>query len=89
MQLVFVAFYQCKDSKIKIQVKLYLDSDPQQIEQSDSLVETYESGGITYYIFSDYNQLRAVWIRENYECYISGELTTEEIKEMIDSIEKG
>lgn len=89
MQLVFVAFYQCKDCKIKIQVKLYLDSDPQQIEQSDSLVETYESGGITYYIFSDYNQLRAVWIRENYECYISGELTTEEIKAMIDSIEKG
>ena len=89
MQLVFVAFYQCKDSKIKIQVKLYLDSDPQQIEQSDSLVETYESEGIIYYIFSDYNQLRAVWIRENYECYISGELTPEEIKAMIDSIEKG
>ena len=87
--MTFLAIYNNPDQFLKIQVQYYLAEDPQQIERSDSLVETYESGGITYYIFSDYNQLRAVWIRENSECYISGELTMEEIKAMIDSIEKG
>ena len=89
MQLSILAFYQCGDKNIKIQIKRYFDNDPEQIEQSDSLIEEYESNGITYYIFADYNQLRAMWIVDEYECYISGEMTTEEIKLMIDSIQKG
>ena len=89
IQLVFLAIYQNQEHTLKIQIKQYLDSDPQQVEQSDSLVEEYELNGITYYIFADYNQLRAVWIIEEYECYVSGEITIEEIKMMIDSIQKG
>lgn len=89
MQLSIIAFYQCGDKNIKIQIKRYFDDDPEQIEQSDSLIEECESNGITYYIFADYNQLRAVWITEEYECYLSGEITIEEIKLMIDSIQKG
>ena len=89
IQLVIIAAYRNQDKTLKIQVKQYIGADPEQIEQSDSLVEEYESNGITYYIFADYNQLRAVWIIEEYECYISGEITTEEIKTMINSIQKG
>lgn len=89
VQFTLLAIYNCGEDKIKIQITQYINSDPVQIEQSDSLVEAYESGGNIYYIFSDYNQLRAVWIKGNYECYISGELTIEETKTMIDSIEKG
>ena len=89
MQLVFVAFYQCKDSKIKIQLKQYLDSDPQQIEQSDSLIEEYELDGIIYYIFENHEELKAVWITENFECYIAGTLSIDELKNMINSISGG
>lgn len=85
-QLVIFVVYQNEVRNIKIQIKQYLDSDPQQIEQSDSLIEKYESNGITYYIFADYCDLQAVWINGDYECYISGQLSIEEIKSMIDSI---
>ena len=86
MQLVFIAFYQNDEYNMKIQVKQYLDSDPQQIEQSDSLIEKYESNGITYYMFADNKQLRAVWINDCYECFISGQLDADTLKMMINSI---
>lgn len=86
VQLIFLAVYQYDEQEIKVQVKQYVDSDPEQIEQSDSLIEEYESNGTVYYIFADNANLQAVWIKENYECYISGPLTIDEIKSMIDSI---
>ena len=86
MQLTIFAVYQKEGQKMKIQIKQYLDSDPEQIEQSDSLIEAYEANDIVYYIFADNANLQAVWIKENYECYISGPLTIDEIKSMIESI---
>lgn len=86
VQLIFLAVYQYDEQEIKVQVKQYIDSDPEQIEQSDSLMEQYESNGITYYIFADNKQLRAVWLKDCYECYISGQLDIDTIKMMIDSI---
>jgi hypothetical protein len=85
----FVAQYKNKDNSIRIRISNYLNSDPSQIEQSDSLVEIYRSDGIDYYIFRNYDQLRAAWINGNYECVIMGPLSMSEIKEMIDSIGKG
>lgn len=89
LQRQFIAKYQCDDKVIKIWIADYLDAFPDQIEQSDSASEIYESNGIQYYIFSDIGSLQAVWVNENFECYISGPLTVEEIEKMIDSIEKG
>lgn len=88
-QKVFIAKYECGETSIRIKIADYLDSYPEQIEQSDDLIEIYTHAGIDYYIFSNYDQLRAVWINENFECYISGPLTVSEIKQIIDSIEKG
>lgn len=87
VQLIFLAVYQYGEQEIKVQVKQYIDSDPEQIEQSNSLIEEYESNEITYYIFADNKQLRAVWLKDCYECYISGQLDIDTIKMMIDSIE--
>lgn len=88
-QRVFQASYECGESTIRIKIADYLENHPVQIEQSDDLIEIYNHAGIDYYIFSNYEQLRAVWIKESYECYISGPLTVSEIKRIIDSIEKG
>lgn len=88
-QEIYIAFYHSDDKEIRIQIKLYLADDPQQIERSEGYVATYESAGIDYFIFENYDLLKAVWINENYECYISGELTMDEIQSMIDSIGKG
>ena len=85
-QRMFIAAYQRGDEMIKIQIKDYLGMDPEQIEQSDDLLETYESAGIDYYIFENNGLLKAVWLNKNYECYISGNLTLEEMKTIINSI---
>ena len=82
----FAAQYQAGDNTIRIRIVDYLSGTPTQIEQSDTLLEIYSKDGIDYYIFSNYDQLRATWIYENFECYITGPLTLSEIKEIIDSI---
>ena len=88
-QRLFTAVYMSDSNTIRIRIADYLDMFPSQIEQSDSLVEIYGSGDIDYYIFCNEDQLQAVWIYDNFECYISGPLTLTEIKTIIDSIEKG
>lgn len=85
----FTAIYQNGEQLIKIQITDYLKESPNQIEQSDGFEELYQAGGVDYYIFADNTQIKAVWINEHYECYISGPVTIEEMKEIIDSIEKG
>ena len=88
-QRVYRSRYDHGDRYFKIAIYSHIDSRPQQFEQSEDLVEIYEKNGIIYYIVSNLDQLRAMWIDETYECYISGNVTIEELKLMIDSIEKG
>ena len=89
IQRRFVAKYQCGENTIRIRIANYLNSAPSQVEQSDSLIEVYESLGVKYYIFNNIDQIKAVWINESYECYIMGPLTLSEIRAIIDSIGKG
>lgn len=89
MQLTFLSIYQSGNDRLKIQIKQHLDSDPQQIERSADLLEVYESAGIEYYIFENHNELKSVWITENFECYIAGTLSIDELKNMISSISGG
>lgn len=89
VQRMYSAKYQSGDNTIRIRIADYLDASPSQIEQNDSLIEVYNAGEIDYYIFSNYDQLKVVWICENYECYIIGPMSLSEIKEVIDSIGKG
>ena len=88
-QRIFHSKYQNGDETIVIRIAEYLNSSPMQIEQSESLIEIYSSNGIQYYIFDNHDMLKAVWIRENFECYISGPVSISTMKEIIDSIEKG
>lgn len=86
IQDVYTAIYHNGDKTLKITVRNHLTTIPEYIEQSESFVETYDVAGITYHLFSNHNLVKAVWIHGSFECYISGSLTIEEIKLMIDSI---
>lgn len=86
LQKVYNAYYQNGESSLKITIRDYLNSNPEFVEQSDEFLETYEAAGITYYLFSNHDFVKAVWIKDSFECYISGNLTIEELKLMIDSI---
>lgn len=74
---------------ITVQIKDYLGDNPEQIEQSEGIIEVYESAGVIYYIFDNCGTLRAVCLNGNYECCVSGPMTLDEMKMMINSIEKG
>ena len=88
-QRMFQTKYQNGDRTIIVKIAEHLNSSPMQIEQSESLLEIYPSSGIEYYIFDNHDMLNTVWIRENFECYISGAVSISTMKEIIDSIEKG
>lgn len=85
----FKANYDRSENVIVIRIAEYLDSYPMQIEKSDDLIEIYTFDGVDFYIFQNYEQLKAVWNSEHFECYIAGPITLSELKEMINSIEKG
>lgn len=89
LQIAYKAKYEYGDQVIRITVQDYLDGEPLYVEQSDGLVEEYKVAGVTYYLFSDINVVKAVWINGSYECNIFGNVTIAELKQMIDSIEKG
>lgn len=89
LQIGYKAKYEDGDRTVIITVQDYLGKVPAYVEQSDGLVEEYEVAGVTYYLFENYDNVKAVWIVDSYECYISGNVTIEELKQMIDSIVKG
>lgn len=88
-QTTYKAKYENGDQAIVITVQDYLDKIPAYVEQSDGLVEEYEASGVTYYLFKNNERTQAVWIVDSFECSILGDLTIEELKLMIDSIERG
>ncbi len=89
LKKTYKAIYTNADKNLVITVRDYLDADPIYVEQSEGLVEEYEVSGVIYYIFTDVDLKKAKWINGSYECSISGNVTIEDLKLMIDSIEKG
>lgn len=89
LQKIYIGFYEKDEKKLKIVVQSYQSGYPEQVERKDGTEETYIADGNIYYFFEDVDSLQAVWILDSYECYISGELTVEQMEKMIDSISKG
>ena len=91
LQKSYAAKYINGEQALVITVQDYLDNKPFYIEQSDGLIEEYTVSGITYYLSANHNSVKAVWIADTCECYVSGNITLAELKQMIESIslEKG
>lgn len=90
MQRYYVALYLKGDQHLNICLRSYEDKDPERIEINEDLIEVYIALGVEYYIFSnDEDMLSAIWIQNSYEGCISGKITIDEMKMMIDSIPKG
>ena len=85
----YFAYYTNGEKIIRISVQSYIDADPEKIEINGDPLEIYEVSGIEYYIYKNDESYRTAWTKDSYECYISGDLTIEEIKTMIESIGKG
>lgn len=89
VQTAYKAKYENDDQSLIVMIRDYMDKVPVYVEQSEGLAEEYEVAGVTYYLFENCDVVKAVWMLDSYECYISGNVTIEELKQMIDSIVKG
>lgn len=89
MQKNYNAYYHNQENALRICVKSFVLEDPEKIEITDNLIDKIDQAGIEYYIFSNNNKIQVIWIKDSYQCIISGDLTIEEIKTMINSIGKG
>lgn len=85
-EIAIYATYALNSATIRISIRQLLDDFPEQVEKSENLIEVYSAKGITYYIFSNYTDIQAAWTIDEFECYIAGPLTIDEIKMIIDSI---
>lgn len=85
----YSAIYQRNNDELRIYMYTHLDADWENIEINEDIIEIYERSGVPYYICSNMDELKVIWIIDSYECYISGNLSLEEMKQMINSIGKG
>lgn len=88
-QEIYRAYYTNGNIVLKIRIQTFLSEAFQKIEIGEDYAEIYTTAGIDYYIFDNADQIQAIWLNNAYECIISGDLSIDEIKKMIDSIEKG
>ena len=80
------ATYEKNDERLIIKIRQTIGVQAEQVEKNDDLLEVYQVNGIEYYIFSNTETLNAAWSIGEYECIITGKITLEEMKKMIDSI---
>ena len=82
----YYALYKKDDASISVE---YQEDDSNNVlyfNKGDSEVEIYEKNGITFHIFKNIERTVAVWYVDGLSCHISGDISANEIKKVIDSI---
>lgn len=82
----FSSLYLRDETFLTISAIRYNRNESSTIEKDSVEVEEYSVGGITYYLFENLNNRIATWYIDNLECVISGDISIEELKMMINSI---
>lgn len=72
---------------LTLMVKRYPTGSNTFYEKDATITDTYVSGSRTYYITQNYDSSSIMWYVDNFEYYISGDLSEEEISSIINSIE--
>ena len=80
------ATYEKNGERLIIKIRQTIGVQAPQVEKNDDLLEVYVVDGVKYYIFSNTETLNAAWSTGEFECIITGKITLEEMKKMIDSI---
>lgn len=89
VQQNYVALYVRNGQLFNISVCFFIDTDPPKMEANKNIIETYIVNGNEYFVVANNERISAMWTQDSYECYITGDLTVDEIKQMINSIPEG
>ncbi|MBE6977645.1 MAG: DUF4367 domain-containing protein [Ruminococcaceae bacterium] len=74
------------NDELIISIRQTIGVQAEQVEKNDDLLEVYMVDSVEYYIFSNTETMNAAWSIGEFECIITGKITLEEMKRMIDSI---
>ena len=85
-QEIYIAHYVSDDGNLTLRIQTHTSSKPQNMEVGENILEIYSTDNIDVYIFDNLNQLRATWVSNSFEYIITGDISIEELKMMIDSI---
>lgn len=83
------AAYEGRDKFLAVTVWQYESAEEASggvFEKDRQDVEIYEQNSVAHYIMSNNGQMTSAWTTNNLKCSISGDLSKNEIKRMIDSI---
>lgn len=83
----FSAFYAKDEMYFVVSATCYNQPMSSSIEKDGTTVEEYKVGGVTYYLFENLEDRVATWYVGNLECIIHGDISIDDLKMMIDSIE--
>jgi len=90
--IIFAAFYCRGEDSLVLQVDIYLKQEYGahhafghfQKDEGDPV--PYEAGGVTHLLTTNAGRHVALWANGPAECAVSGDITMEELKDMLDSI---
>lgn len=85
----YIALYVKGEEFFNVCVHFYIEADPQKMEANDNIIDTITTDKNEYCILSNNGLISAIWVQDSYECFITGDLTVDEIKQMINSIPEG
>lgn len=80
------AFYISNDGYIKLRYNQTAGSDFRDFEKDDNATTLYDCGGIGHFLIVDKEKEKACWQNGEIECCLTGNVTREELKEIINSI---
>lgn len=83
--LRYNACYTQDDYAIIFSVRPYNKNSDRHFQQTGN-TKTYEANGIRYYIFSDQQYMVAVWAEDGCECDVSGKITEDELKNILNQM---
>ena len=83
----FSAYYTKDEMYFIILVTRYNQPMSSNIEKDGTTVEEYKVGGVTYYLFENLHDRVAAWHIDSLECILHGNISIDDLKMMIDSIE--
>ena len=84
--VAFSATYSLRETKFYIVIRKVGDVPYGDIEINDPDIEVYAAGELEHYLMADVKQRKVMWRNGPWECYITGDLTREELLLMVDSI---
>lgn len=85
-EILTIAVYEKNGLDLIIKIRQTIGVQAPQVEKNEDFLELYVVDGVEYYIFSNSETLNAAWSIGEFECIITGKITLEEMKKMIDSI---